>query len=347
MSAEKCGIPAGISSGNVWHEGGTISGRYPPHIKGTFFDVVEINHLFRSLSAYLGHDIDDILAGGKYHDTRQYMSAMIDRIGESTGGKLPPPEALYRMMLFPARVWGIAEAEIVEAEPERKMVRARLPYSVPLFCGDTAAVVDAIEGGESKAEWSGSEEEGTITIVPSDAYSRVNGRLREVESREETPTGEELECERCGECGAPLAVAELFRWDESGPLIFERATGRRYCFNNTNGISAVLELLVLELGEEVREKMLEMVREHTRGLYAGLEGGVDAGKELESYPYRGWGRARAPLGDGEELTLEVENPYNAVLLTGRIWGMEEAVLGRALRLVDLSVSDDRLRLILA
>ncbi len=345
MSENKCGIPAGISGGNVWHEGGFISGRYPPYIRGTFFDVDEINHLFQTLCSYLGYDIDDILAGGKYHDTKQYMAGMIGRVGESSGGKLPPAETLYRMMLYPTRVWGISEAEILSAEPGKKVVRSRNPYSIPLFCGDIAAVVDAVEGGESKAQWEGSEEEGIITVMPSDAYSRVNGRLREEMPQEELPVGEELECERCADCGAPAEVDKLFRWEEEQAMIFERETGRRYCFNNTNGIAGVLRLLVAELGEEVQEKMAEIVRDHARALYQGLEGGMDPTRELGSFPYRGWGRAKASPGAGGEIAVEVENPYSNVLLTGRIWGLNEVARGGSLRLADRSEGDNLLQLV--
>lgn len=333
MICEKCGVPLGISKGNTWYTGGTISGKYPPYIKGTFFDVDEINYLFDELSEYLHYDIQDILAGGKYHDTKEYMDAMIQRLRETSGGELPPPEALYQMMLSPTCIWGIADARIISIEPGKKEVEVKRPYSIPLFCGDVAAVADAVEGTTSKAEWAGYEQEGKITVIPSDAYSDMEERVEKELLTGEEPVEDELACERCGECGAPRAVCEIFTWDAEPCQIIERHTNRRHCFNNTNGIVAVLKLLVSELGDELEQKLIDISREYSRDLYRGLGDAFDFNKELESFPYRGWGAVKEKdSGEGESVVI-VENPFSEVLIAGRVWGMEEAYKGYDLQMV--------------
>lgn len=341
MYCEKCGIPTGIASGNVWYEGGFVSGRFPPYSKGTFFDVDELNHLFDTLADQLGYDIGDILAGGKYHDAKEYISALVGRMRESLGGKLPEPEALFGAVLMPTRIWGLADPTIVAIGPEELVLDVKNPYSIPLFCGDVAAANDALRGTETKAEWEGGTEKGTLTLVPSDAYASVDRRIEEESLIGVKPEGDELECERCEACGAPAAVGDLLRWDPGSFKIFEHATGRRYCYNNTNGVNAVLRLLAEELGEDVNLRMMEIVREHSRGLYAGLAAGVDPGVELSGFVLRGWGRAEARTS-GKERSVEVTNPYSHILLAGRIWGLEEASGGERLRIAGMQADGDRL-----
>lgn len=327
MICDECGLPLGISRGNVWHDGGGISGRYPPYMKGTFFDVDEANHIFDALSELLEYDIGDLVAGGKYHDTKQYMRSMMERMGEASGGKLPPGEDLYRMMLQPTCIWGIARAWNITVKRGEMSLEVENPYSVPLFCGDVAAVADAVEGGGMRAEWEGSRERGTMTVRPADGYSHVERRVDEALYAGGEPAGEELDCERCPACGAPLEVSKLFVWDLDRCLIEERATGARYCFNNTSGIVAVMGLLAAEVEEGLERKMTEMARDYYRDLSGRLGGGWTLEEQLASFPFRGWGAPSREASGGGETAVAVENPYSDILLSGRIWGMEEAGAG--------------------
>jgi hypothetical protein len=365
LYCKTCGIPLGISRGNVWHADGTISGRYPPYIKGTFFDVDEIGFLFGSLSDYMDYDIGDIVASGKYHDTKEYMTALIAKMREASGGELPPPEELYRTMLYPACIWGIADVEFSSTDLEKMTIRVKNPYSIPLLCGDVAGVAEVVMGQAHQAVWEGDRDEGLMHIFPAEAYAALSSRIDEGYLYGEESEADELACERCAECGAPAAVAGLFRWEESGCRIEERSTGRRYCFNNTRGITAVLSMLVEELGEDIEHRMVDIARDYSRALYAGGGADLDAagrggagrtggdggagpfemGAELESFPYRGWGKVADVSAGGEELALSVENPYNNTLMAGRIWGMQEAASGISLGIAGRETAGKTLRLV--
>jgi len=345
MLCESCGIPHGISRGNIWYADGSITGRYPPYIKGTFFDVDELNYLFGALSRYMQYDISDIVAAGKYHDTKQYVTAMIERMKESSGGKLPSSEALFQMMLYPIRVWGIADVRIVSIEPEKKVIEVGYPYSIPLLCGDAAGVASVAEGVEHAAEWEGNDEEGVVTVFFSDAYSTIERRIEEEFPVGTEPGESELACGHCVECGAPSAVSEIFAWGNEHLTIIERSTGRRYCFNNTNGVNAVLKLLVSELGEDIHQGMVEIAREYSRDLHGDLQGGVDLEKELGSFPFRGWGVARADHAEKKGDIVTVDNPYSGILVAGRIWGMMEALRGASLRMVWEAAGEGAVKLV--
>jgi ribosomal protein S14 len=344
LYCEDCGVPHGITRGNIWYADGTITGRHPPYIKGTFFDVDELNCLFRSLSEYLDYDISDIVASGKYHDAKEYMGAMIGKMHEASGGKIPPDEELYRMMLYPISIWGVAIVEFKSIRPEGMVIHVKYPYSVPLLCGDVAGVADAVTGREHRAVWEGDGEEGIMTVTPDHGYAATSGRIDEGIGYGVEPGAEELACERCEACGAPRGVSELFAWDRERCRIEERSSGRRYCFNNTRGITAVLGMLVGELGEDIEEKMVDIAREYSRTLYGERAGGPRLEDELEGFPFRGWGKVvGVPAGDRGS-SFNVENPYNEVLVAGRVWGMLEAAAEGSLRITSRAGSGDTLRL---
>ncbi len=339
----------------MWHADGSITGRFE-HIKGTFFDVDELNFIFRALSDLVHYDISDIVASGKYHDAREYMAALVGKMKEASGGSLPPDKDLFRTMLYPVGIWGIAGVELLSVEEEKMVVRVKDPYSIPLLRGDVAGVVDVVKGREHTAVYEGDEREGVMTVFPAEGFARVGGLIAEGVPYGKEREAEELECERCRECGAPTRVSELFAWDVDRSRIEERFSGRRYCFNNTQGITMVLRMLAAELGEEVEQSMVEMSQEYARALYGGIagrpegnggRGGMDLEAQLGSFPYRGWGKVTGISDSGDEWALVVENPYNETMLAGRIWGMVEASTGLDLRITERVADKSTLRLALA
>jgi hypothetical protein len=346
-------VPTGITRGNMWHADGSLTGRFPPHIKGTFFDVDELNYLFRSLSDLMQYDIGDIVASGKYRDTREYMTALVEKMKEASGGTLPSDEDLYRTMLYPISIWGIAVVELASTEPDKMVSNVKEPYSIPLLRGDMAAAADVISGREHMAVWEGDEREGTMTVFPAEGFAKTSDLIGKGSGYGRKHEAKELECEHCRECGAPAGVSKLFKWEKERCRIEERFSGRRYCFNNTQGISAVLKMLVGELGEDVEQKMVEIVRGYSRSLYAGVMGkpegngglgGTDHEAQLASFPYRGWGRVTEMSDQGDVWVVAVENPYNEIMLSGRIWGLVEASSSLDLRLTVREVNGIKLRL---
>lgn len=321
-----CGVPEGISRGNTWWADGTVTGKFPPYIKGAFFDVEELSGLLRHLSRVLGYDVDHLAAAGKYHDAKEYTEALLERAAEA-GGRKPEVEVLYGNLAQSVRLWGIAAVEIVDVEGPVKVLKVENPYSIPLLCGDVAAVAAAAEGGEYRARWEGGDAAGLLVVEPGEAYSEQAGRVAEEIYAGEEPMVGELQVERCRRCGAPLLLSRTFRWEPEKGFIVEAGTGRRYCFNNTNGVTTVLDLLVEELGTEVEEEMVRKVREYSRRIYR--EHREAAAVLPSTFPVRGWGLFRREQA-GEETAVTVSAPFSRRLLAGRLWGWEEARRGREL-----------------
>ena len=184
-----------------------------------------------------------------------------------------------------------------------------------------------------------------IILTLDETGAEAGGRVDEAAFSDTEPETAELTCERCEACGVPLAVGKMFRWDEEVCRIEERSTGRRYCFNNTNGITAVLRMLVSELGEDIEDKMVEIARDYSRSLYGGLVGRIDVESQLSGFPYRGWGKVSEAFAGAEERVVAVDKPFNELLLAGRIWGMQEASTGSSLRMSERSVEMERMRVV--
>ena len=59
---------------------------------------------------------------------------------------------------------------------------------------------------------------------------------------------------------------------------------------------------------------------------------------LESFPILGWGRVAEIEGSEDGLDIVIENPFSEHIITGRVWGMMEAIHERDYRL-DWKVSE--------
>ena len=151
------------------------------------------------------------------------------------------------------------------------------------------------------AIWEGDEREGVMTVVPAEGFAGKSGYFDESSGCGAEHAAPELECERCEKCGAPKGVSRLFVWEQDGCRIEERFSGRRYCFNNTRGITAVLRMLVEELGEDIEQKIVEISANMPFALEDivgkpegnGGRGGMDLVAHLEQLPFAGMGK-----GDG-------------------------------------------------
>jgi hypothetical protein len=72
--------------------------------------------------------------------------------------------------------------------------------------------------------------------------------------------------------------------------------------------------------------------------------GFDLETELDSFPYRGWGKVSEVSTAEDAWLVTVENPYSDILVAGRIWGMEEAFAGGSLHVAGRVVEGKTLRL---
>ncbi len=322
----KCGMPTNIGRTNVWQSNGVIVGKYPPHLRGTIYDLDEIKYLFESISRQTGLDISRLIIEGKRKDALRFISSMLQHFREVGGGTLPPPRNIYEIIFNLCKIWGLGAVEILNyQEGETIAIPAKNAYFLPMFAGDAAGVYESIEGYRVIPLWEGDESELTLTLKRGEGEPELEERIEaEVERGIPSREGGDLWYKLCGECSAPLELSRLLSWDLENALITEKLTGNRAFFHNANGLFAVVKLLVEELGEDIERIILSSERVFAKNLYTRVRGATSLDAELNKFPLRSWGRPSHIKKEGGSFIIQVDNPYLDHLVAGRIWGLYEA-----------------------
>lgn len=342
-----CGLPRGIGKGNVWHANGVITASYPPHIRGTIFDVDELNELFPALSERIGFDITRLVVEGKRKDGKRYADSLAGNLRAM--GREPDSVTIYEMIIRFIPYWGLDVESIEEyQEGERLVLKAHHPYCKPMSLGDWAGIFEAVEKRRGEPHWR--EEGGRVHIEVTAVEGEPDLEMRiEQEVEMGIPFVEEgdFQYRYCPECGVPLEVSRQFSWDADNALIVERNSGKRLILHNTNGIAAVVRVLHEELGGDIDNMITEISRDYARGYYERLQEDTSLDAELTKFPLRSWGRPTRLLHQEKGYWLRVVNPYSAPIIAGRIWGMFEAFEGLPFRIKELTENEGSLDISLA
>lgn len=318
-----CGLPKGIGRGNIWHKNGVITAARPPHIRGTLYDVDELNELFPSLSRRMGFDITRLVIEGKRKDGKRYTAALIKNLRKA--GMDPEPMDIFRMISHFCKYWGLGKAEILDyREGELLSILSKLHYSDPMARGDWAGVFEAVVGKRGDPRWREGAEGEIIDVVAVEGEPELEERIeQEVEMGVPFLEEGDLEYRYCPECGVPLEISEQFEWRPEEALIRERISGKRFILHNTNGIVAVVRVLEEELGPEARSMITDISRGYARNYYLRIKDRTSLESELLKLPLRSWGRAAAlkRVKDGRQ--IRIVNPYSTPVVAGRVWGLLE------------------------
>jgi len=343
-----CGLPKGVGRGNVWHSNGVITARYPPYIRGTLYDVEELNNLVSRLCERMGYDITPLVVEGKRRDGVRFTGSLLGNLRDMGAG-LPPTIEIYRMVCRFCATWGLGRVEVAEYEEgEKGSLKVEDVYSIPMFSGDAAGTFEAVEKKRMDVEWHGDAADGLLELVASGGEPVREQRI-EKEMEMGIPCLEEgdLEYRLCPGCGAPLQVSAQFEWDEDRARITERDSGKRYILHNTNGIVAVVRSLREELGEEVDAMIADISRAYARGYYSGIREDTSLDAELLKFPLRSWGRPTRLHRKGDGFKLTLINPFSAPVAAGRLWGLLEAFEEGDLVLEELGEKEGLLELTLS
>ena len=218
----RCGLPSGIGRGNVWHSNGVITASYPPHIRGTLYDVEELNHLFPTISERIGFDITRLVVEGKRKDGKRYTDALIRNL-EATGNKLTPLE-IYKLIARFCRYWGLGMSEVIDyREGETLSLRVSRYYSDPMSRGDWAGVFEAVEKKRGEANWKEGAEGEVVEVVAVEGEPELEERIeQEVELGIPCEDEGDLQYQHCPECSVPLEISRQFSWTRIRPMSWKR-----------------------------------------------------------------------------------------------------------------------------
>jgi len=346
-TCSNCGLPKGVGRGNIWHPNGVITARHPPYIRGTLYDVDELNNLVSKLSERMQFDITPLVVEGKRKDGVRFMDSLLGNLKEM-GTELPPSIEIYRMVCRFCATWGLGRVEVAEYEEgEKGSLKVEDVYSIPMFSGDSAGTFEAVERKRWDVKWHGDAESVVLELVVSEGEPEMEQRIeQEVEMGIPCLEGGDLEYRLCPECSAPLEISAQFEWDESRACITERDSEKRYILHNTNGIVAVVRSLHEELGEEVEAIITDISRAYARDYYSGIKGDSSIDAELYKFPLRSWGRPTRLLRRRDSRSITIINSYSPTVVAGRLWGLLEAFEERDLALQELREEEGVLDLVL-
>ncbi len=337
----RCGLPSGIGRGNIWHANGVINASMPPYIRGTLYDVEELNSLFPALSERIGFDITRLVVEGKRKDGRRYTDSLRNSLA-AMGRDLPPID-IYNLVARFCKYWGLGLAEVLDyREGERLTLRTLKYYSDPMSRGDWAGVFEAVEKRRGEPVWKDEPTREILEVIATEGEPELEERIeQEVELGIPCEDERDLQYIHCPECGVPLEISRQFSWNADEALILEKISGIRFILHNTNGIVAVLRVLREELGEEIDRMVTDISRGYARGYYGLLQEETSLDAELMKFPLRSWGRPAefAKTGDGFKVT--VVNPYAPPIVAGRIWGLLETFSGTELSLSEHVAGENR------
>lgn len=326
MYCSDCGMPRGIGKANDWRPNGVIVSKYEQDLRGIFYDVGELDHLFTALSGKIGYDVTRLVVEGKRKDSAHYTRGLLRSI-ERSGVELPQPEEFFRIMAANFSVPGFGKVAIVSyREGEGIVLDMEDVYSVPMAQGQAAGVFEAVVNRRGDVTWEGDARHGRVTVAFREGEPELERRIEsEVEAAEPLVECGNREYELCVRCSVPLELSRGFAWEVEKALITERRSGRRFIFDNTRGITAVMRVLVEELGEDVERELVEISRVYARDYYMGFDGGLDMAGEFARLALWGWGLPCDAGGSDGDRRLEMVNPFYEPVMVGRLWGLVETV----------------------
>jgi hypothetical protein len=336
LTCSHCGLPKGVGKANAWNSNGTIVGKLPPYLRGNLCDVEELNHLFSSFSERIGFDITRLVIEGKRKDAMIFSKSMLKQF-ELAGIEPPEPLDLLQVMAKYSSTVGFCRVELMDyKEGESFTIEVEGIYNIAMFQGQAAGTFEAIFNKRGGVDWEGDAEHGKLRIYAMEGEPELEQAIEsEIEALLSVVDEGDIQYELCPECSAPRDLSRDFDWNIDKALILERRTGKRFVFNNTQGIAAVARVLHGELGEEVDSLFTDISRAYAHGYYGLLKEGLSLQGELFRFPLRGDGYPGELRGQGEQYSIRVINPYYAPLVAGKIWGLLEVCEDRDLELQDI------------
>lgn len=333
MYCDNCGIPRGVGKANEWRANGTIVSRYETDLRGLFIDAGELGDLISALSERMGYDVSRLVMEGKRKDSAHYARGILAKIGDS-GSPVPEACDFFRMMCANCAVPGFGKVTLIALREDGGVVLdMKDVYNLPMALGQAAGVYEAAVGARGGVDYEGDERLGRVVIQPREGDQELELRIgSEVEQAPMLSEEGDARYDPCPRCSVPLELARELDWRVEEAAITERRSGRRFVFDNARGLTAVMKVLVDELGEDVERMLAEIARDHAREYYGSPGTGISFREEASRMALFGWGLPAGMESGGGGCSLRLINPFYGPLMAGRTWGLMEALENRKLEL---------------
>jgi len=332
LQCPACGKPRMFNLFLTWKGNGTIVARISPAFRMVLVESALLEDIYQRIETAIGIPIRSAI----FEAERAAAYTIIDNL---------LPDWLIRwvirnrLVMHPAsrflqqlaRTAGMADVHTVFYHVFKGSVaRVCNEFSRVLFAAIVVGAFERMEGVIYDHDWIEMGDELFFFINPAESKPEIAERMKP-QIVKPLPGNRRLEL--CPRCGFPRALDHL-HWDMTAAIIMDERRGTRMSFVDGYAFSAVFRELVEELGDDIVPIIVEAAREYTlcsieeTDLLAG-----DRGREaiyedfLDLLPIYGKGNPVRSDVARDTLSVTIENPYSAYLLSGELLAIYEAVEG--------------------
>ncbi len=323
-----CGAPRRMVRELRWLSNGTIVQRKNPYHRMVFIECDNINATYHTIEEIIGAPVAHLLIEAKRKATFDFIDHML-LTGVKNLVKLAGTRLIARNITVLASMFGYGKIKLVDirrihGRDDYATFRITEPYSLPLFCGDMAGTLNAVD----RREVGVTHEQVTagvyeVTGSVSEHPLELKGRL---EPRKYHYKPGDIEMERCPACGGPELLSQ-YRWDLERGVIQSDVTGHRKAMIGPAALESVVDELEREHGEMIPRAVIEAQKRFVKtGYYSLEEASSEEGLRMH-LAKRGLGNLREMEWNGDRLFLRLENACLHLFLVGLAQGLFELATG--------------------
>jgi ribosomal protein S14 len=320
----QCGVPLGVSRDLVWHSNGVITQARDPDHRFVFIESDGLDELFMGIAEITGFPIELMVIESKRRLTREYMEKQIPSFKRKLLHHLSPA-LLSRRVTRIGRHYGYGDIRMEELrskndEHDYQTVSIRHPYSLPLFCGDSAGSKEAMDGRDFTVSWEQAGDHEYLVTFRVGEHPIALKKSRRAKGYELKPG--DIEYKRCFSCGVPLGVARC-RWNLEEGTIYDPGTGRRMAVFSPDSIEAILVDIEAEVGGGLDDAIIEEQRRFVRKMLGHEDALIGQHGFRAMAGLRGLGYVRRIEADERHSKVFIENSCLPLFMVGIIQALFE------------------------
>lgn len=334
-----CGVPSIIGRLNAWMPNGAVVNLGNRKYRQIFYEADLLPEIRRRISDGLGFPVNRIFYEAERNSVREVVDGLLDNPARRAFlHVLPLKRGAVCFFHRLASLTGTAHSRTLRYKPGRfGEAFIRNPWDLDLMAAVVVGAFEALEGRPYRAFWKEKEDGYILRVEATESKPEISERLQV----DYPPLKEgDFRHHLCPRCGVPLQLRNL-EWIEEEGLIIDRRRNIRMINWEAHSVRLVIRELVRELGEEVAPIIVDAERERTLRMLKdlGLVGLAeeDRGRLLQEMlsqlPVYGYGLAsEVEYTSRGILRVWVDNPYEELLMAGRLGAFYQAVEGRRARI---------------
>lgn len=331
----ECGFPGILRTVSVWNSNGTITSRSTRlEFRNIFIEADFLNEFIARLEERLGVPLGHVVYEAQRNASVEFSSEIYRRAPAFTLRIPGVKRALMTLACHIAIVFGISYAKLVEFRSgEVGEALIRNPYNRDLMAAIIVGAIEALYGKPFGYTWRDAPNGEVIHVEPESSRPEVAVRLG-VKVAPVKPGHSDIAT--CPVCGYPQAYRDL-EWRKKEGTIMDVRRGVRMVYIDAYTPMVVIRELVLELGDEVNELVVEAHKAscklHLRKgfLPPGAEEVPDREalyrEALDTIIIRGQGNPVEHDFEGDVFRVTVENSFCEQLLAGWLSALYELAEG--------------------